>query len=51
MSDSRAKNKKLYLSYDEAKEMLENEELKRPNYLYCLWTSHSRNADSKQHSG
>jgi hypothetical protein len=36
MSDSRAKNKKLYLSYDEAKEMLENEELKRPNYLYEL---------------
>lgn len=36
MSDPRAKNKQLYLSYDEAREMLENEELRRPNYLYEL---------------
>ena len=36
MSDPRTKNKQLYLSYDEVKEMLENEELKRPNYLYEL---------------
>ena len=36
LSDNRAKNKQLQLSYDEAREMLENEELRRPNYLYEL---------------
>jgi hypothetical protein len=36
MSDSRIKNQQLFLSYDEAKEMLENDELRRPNYLYEL---------------
>ena len=36
MSDSRAKTKDVVISYDEARDMLENEELKRPNYLYEL---------------
>ena len=36
MSEKRAKTKDVVISYDEAREMLENEELKRPNYLYEL---------------
>ena len=36
MSDKRARTKDVVISYDEAREMLENEELKRPNYLYEL---------------
>lgn len=36
MSDKRAKTKDVAISYDEAREMLENEELRRPNYLYEL---------------
>jgi len=36
MSDGRAKNRKVTITYDEARNMLENEELRRPNYLYEL---------------
>ena len=36
MHDGRAKNKQVYISYDEARDKLENEELRRPNYLYEL---------------
>ena len=36
MSDKRARTKDVVISYDEAREMLDNEELKRPNYLYEL---------------
>jgi len=36
MSDNRAKTSEVCISYDEAREMLENEELRRPNYLYEL---------------
>lgn len=36
MSDPRAKSKDVCISYDEAREMLENDELRRPNYLYEL---------------
>lgn len=36
LSDGRGKNKQVTISYDEAREMLENEELRRPNYLYEL---------------
>ena len=36
MSDGRKANKQVYISYDEAREKLENEELRRPNYLYEL---------------
>jgi hypothetical protein len=36
MSDPRAKAKGVQISYDEAREMLENDELRRPNHLYEL---------------
>jgi hypothetical protein len=36
MSDKRAKAKDVVISYDEAREMLENEEIRRPNHLYEL---------------
>ena len=36
LSDGRVRNKQVYISYDEAREKLENEELRRPNYLYEL---------------
>jgi len=36
ISDGRQKNKKAMITYDEAREMLEMEELRRPNYLYEL---------------
>lgn len=36
MSDPRAKSKEVCISYDEAREMLENDELRRPNHLYEL---------------
>ncbi|MEY3441717.1 MAG: hypothetical protein RL493_967 [Pseudomonadota bacterium] len=36
MSDPRAKSKDICISYDEAREMLENDELRRPNHLYEL---------------
>lgn len=36
MSDPRAKSKDVCISYDEAREMLENDELRRPNHLYEL---------------
>ena len=36
MSDGRAKAKNVVISYDEAREMLENEEIKRPYHLYEL---------------
>lgn len=36
MSDNRAKAKDVCISYDEAREMLENDELRRPNHLYEL---------------
>jgi len=36
MSDKRAKAKNVVISYDEAREMLENEEIRRPNHLYEL---------------
>lgn len=36
MSDPRAKAKDVCISYDEAREMLENDELRRPNHLYEL---------------
>ncbi len=36
MSDKRAKAKDVVISYDEAREMLENEEIRRPYHLYEL---------------
>lgn len=36
MSDPRARSKNVSISYDEAREMLENDELRRPNHLYEL---------------
>lgn len=36
MSDSRQRTQNVLVSYDEVREMLENEELRRPNYLYEL---------------
>lgn len=36
MSEKRAKAKEVVISYDEAREMLENEEIRRPNHLYEL---------------
>jgi hypothetical protein len=36
MSDDRKRNKEYQVSYDEVREMLESEELRRPNYLYEL---------------
>lgn len=36
MSDSRKKAQNVYFSYEEVKEQLECEELRRPNYLYEL---------------
>jgi len=36
MSDQRKKSKAVYFSYEEIKEKLECEELRRPNFLYEL---------------
>jgi len=36
MSDGRKKNTEYVVSYDEVREMLEAEELRRPNFLYEL---------------
>lgn len=36
MSDNREKNKNVVLSYDDAREMLESDEIRRPHYLYEL---------------
>ena len=36
MSDPRKKSKDVCISYDEAREMLETDELRRPNHLYEL---------------
>jgi hypothetical protein len=36
MSDKRAKAKEVVISYDEARDMLENEEIRRPYHLYEL---------------
>lgn len=36
MSDNRARSSDVVMSYDEARDMLENDEIKRPNHLFEL---------------
>jgi hypothetical protein len=36
MSDNRARSRDVVMSYDEARDMLENDEIKRPNHLFEL---------------
>jgi hypothetical protein len=36
MSDGRVKSQNVVMSYDEARDMLENDEIRRPNHLYEL---------------